>query len=250
MAAKAEPIKVGTRVGRWVTQSSPVSKGRYLYITATCDCGTTREVEQSALRRGISKSCGCLSKELAGDRARTHGNSKTLLYAVWNAMRQRCENANDAGYANYGGRGIEVCEAWKVFEVFRADMGDRPFAGAMLERKDNDGPYCKDNCTWVSRKEQNNHKRNNVKFLLNGQEVTLAEAAGLTGVNGSSLRTRVYKYGMSLQEAVDTPMMRPEESGKLAGNPVFREVNKRQDGFKPYLVDSEAEAGMKEKFGV
>ncbi len=94
---------------------------------------------------------------------KTHGHARrgaqTPEYRTWCNMRQRCENAQSSYYMNYGGRGIKVCKRWLKFENFLADMGERPAAYMTLDRKNNDGHYCKRNCRWASRAQQNNNRR-------------------------------------------------------------------------------------------
>ena len=86
-----------------------------------------------------------------------HGKpSKT--YQCWRKMRTRCENPNATRYADYGGRGITVCERWHDFAGFLADMGEQP-PGLTLDRKDNDGNYEPGNCRWATRAEQNRNQR-------------------------------------------------------------------------------------------
>lgn len=81
------------------------------------------------------------------------------LYPVWNAMLARCCLPSNPWYKDYGGRGITVCDEWKEsFKRFVIDMGERP-KNYTLERNDNDGPYCKENCAWVSQSEQNRNQR-------------------------------------------------------------------------------------------
>ena len=88
-----------------------------------------------------------------------HRMSRTPIYRIWVAMIQRCENPNDKAYKDYGGRGIKVCERWRKFENFYADMGNRPEDKSLDRWPDNDGDYEPDNCKWSTYLEQAQNKR-------------------------------------------------------------------------------------------
>lgn len=84
---------------------------------------------------------------------------RSPAYHSWNGMIQRCMNPKHKDYINYGGRGITVCPSWiGNFKQFLADMGERP-EGLTLDRMDCNGNYCKENCKWASKEEQEYNKR-------------------------------------------------------------------------------------------
>jgi hypothetical protein len=128
-----------------------------------------------------------------GHLAETHGKSRTPVYRVWQSMRNRCENPKDKRYHDYGGRGIRVCERWQKFENFYADMGES--MGLQLDRKDNDGNYCPENCRWATRQQQQRNRRTNQLVQINGVTLCVKEWCLGYGINWDSIYVRVCKRG-------------------------------------------------------
>jgi hypothetical protein len=145
-------------------------------VKATCECGVTKVYFANNLRRGITRSCGCLNKAEAASRETTHGMSHTSIYKTWRAMRDRCVNKNDGSYKNYGARGVRVCDRWmKSFDAFFADMGDRP-PGKTLDRIDNNGDYTPGNVRWASKSEQARNRRTTHTVEWFGQTIPFLTA--------------------------------------------------------------------------
>lgn len=161
----------GARFGRLVVCGRAAQKRRWKVLWhCECDCGGSTVADPSNLRRGHTKSCGCLQREKVGAIRRTHGLSGTSEYRTWLDMIIRCESPANEQWKNYGGRGISVCERWMEFENFIADMGPRP-PGLTIERINNDGNYEPSNCKWATMSEQNRNKRNTRKGVVAGFKV-------------------------------------------------------------------------------
>lgn len=117
---------------------------------------------------------------------------KHATYKVWSEMKRRCSNENDTRFADYGGRGIAVCERWiESFENFIDDMGFRPTSGHQIDRTDNDGGYERSNCEWVTRKQNARNKRNNTILTINDESKCIAEWSEVSGVNAPTISKRL-----------------------------------------------------------
>jgi hypothetical protein len=190
----------GQRFGRLVVQEFAGRIKNTSMWFCKCDCGNTKRVNGHSLKIGVTRSCGCLMKEA---RIR-HNQSRTPLYAIWLCIKQRCYNPNNPEYKNYGGRGIKMCDRWwYLFQNFYEDMGDRP-KGRTLDRKDNDGDYCKENCRWGTQEEQNRNRRDNAWYKFEGETKILAQWARDLGIKPKTLWARLNKYGWSEERAFTT----------------------------------------------
>lgn len=119
-------------------------------------------------------------------------------------MIQRCNNIKNQAYKDYGGRGIKVCERWLKFQNFLEDMGERP-DGYEIDRIDNDGNYCKENCKWSSSKENCRNKRNNRFLEYNNKKLCCAEWEEVIGIPQNIILLRI-KRGWSIEKTLTTPV--------------------------------------------
>lgn len=201
---------VGKRFGR-LTAHSLLGKmgGSEHHWRCVCDCGTEKVVIGSLLRRGMTKSCGCLQLEsnLTVKRNLTHGMAHSPTYHTWECMIQRCGNEENPKFVNYGERGIRVCERWHAFENFLADMGRRPI-GKTLDRNDNDGNYEPGNCRWATPKQQARNRRSSRTIAAFGDTKTLVEwsedSRCSVNVNGNLIRVRL-GLGWNPEKAIAMP---------------------------------------------
>lgn len=213
------PVKVGARFGRLLILEDgweQVSQAGYCadMVKVRCDCGTEKFIRARSLwPRGI-KSCGCLQKEIAANIARsrrTHGDAggvRAPEYNVYRTMLSRCYNPKVNKYADYGGRGIVVCDRWRGdhgYQNFLEDMGRRP-AGCSIEREDGNGPYSPENCRWATATEQANNRRSSRFLVFQGRRRTLSQWCRELGLNPATVHDRIDR-GWSIDKALSTPVI-------------------------------------------
>lgn len=151
----------GKTFGRLTVRSKSVTRGpsNSTYWECVCECGGRSRATTHQLTHGKVVSCGCLFSEMVAERNTKHGMMGHPLYTTWRSMMDRCYRKNCRGHKNYGARGIGVCENWRDFSRFVADMGDKPSPEHSLDRIDNGLGYSASNCRWATRQEQNRNKR-------------------------------------------------------------------------------------------
>lgn len=154
---------VGKRFGRLTVVGEMPKRHDKRYWRCLCDCGREAFTSTVSLNKGNTKSCGCLQRDMTSAAAMRHGqkanNKQSAEYTAWLNMISRCENARNQAYIYYGGRGIRVCDRWKCFDLFFADMGKKPSNKHSLDRLNVNGDYELSNCRWATPLIQCHNKR-------------------------------------------------------------------------------------------
>jgi hypothetical protein len=155
-------------------------------------CTNLFETRISHVSSGWTASCGCIFK---GNRK--HGNTlrsgyRSSTYKSWYSMIRRC---ND--YDRYGKKGVVVCDRWKDFNNFLADMGERPSPKHTIDRfPDKKGNYEPGNCRWATPKQQARNLTTNLLVVYNGVEKTLVEWCEILNLDYNRMRTRIFLNGI------------------------------------------------------
>ncbi len=170
-----------------------------------CDCGGITTAVAAQVRSGKTKSCGCLKVQRRAQGNPKHGGRYHPLYATWCNMKARCDNPNSSSYKNYGLRGITYCDRWADFSCFLADVGEKPYPEASLDRIDNSGNYQPGNVRWANRSVQRRNSRGRlVPVEINEETRLLKEWCLKYNISIGAVHRRLTK-GMTLVEALTTP---------------------------------------------
>lgn len=218
----------GQRFGRLtVLRKGPTRPGKMggSNWICICDCGNETMTVGSQLRKGSTKSCGCLAKEwstrLGGNpdfiakraaKQIKHGhkrkNAVSVEYKTWLGMKRRCYDEKYKDYATWGGRGIRVCDRWNnSFEAFLEDMGPRPSSKHSIDRLDSNLDYSPGNCRWATMQEQGaENRRGMVEVEVDGIRYASVQAACRAfGMSYSVVVERIQR-GISADTALKTPV--------------------------------------------
>jgi len=189
-----------------------------------------------ALRKGSSKCCGAPVHRVRSLVSNKYQNTRT--YGCWVALKHRCTSPNSVNWANYGGRGITVCERWKKFENFFEDMGECPSKAHSIDRIDNDGPYSPENCRWSTRKEQSRNTRSNFNVTFQGKTQTLMAWVEELGLTYATISGRIHQLGWTPEEALSIPCVKGAKPRRWHKRPADRGPSKRR-----YLLKEPTQEG-------
>lgn len=213
-----KPLNIaGQRFGRLVAQApAGRSKNRMSKWACACDCGNTAEVRIDLLRRGLTKSCGCLVREVSSKlltaHNTVHGHAKngemTTEYKKWRSVITRCDPKYADAFPSHAGRGIAVCDRWQTFENFLADMGPFPGPGYTIERINNDGNYEPGNCRWATMKEQMRNTSRTRFVEHDGRRQCFLDWCAETGVDQRTARKRIAR-GWTIKQALGLEPRKP-----------------------------------------
>jgi hypothetical protein len=178
--------------------------GRVSHVVCECECGAFVVVGLNKLKNGHTRSCGCLKSDEAKARFTTHGLRKSRIYGTWGNIVNRTENKSGQDYDDYGGRGIRMCQGWRLSaSAFSHDIGERPTAKHSVDRINNELGYncgqCAEcvaneweaNCRWATVEQQRNNTRRNVFVTLYGKTMTVSRWSRISGIAGHVVNHRL-----------------------------------------------------------
>lgn len=245
----------GMRFERLLVVGPVAKKWRNYVWGCVCDCGAEVQVKSGELVSGNSKSCGCYKADNTRRIMTTHGHTGgryrgkgSRAYRIWCEVKTRTSNEKRETSHRYVGRGITVCERWQnSFEAFLQDMGEPP-AGMSIERMDNDGPYCKENCRWATMREQAANTSRSRHLTLNGERMIVTEASRRYGVSQYTIYKRLNR-GCSDHDAVFGEKSRSRHITVNGERMIVTEAEKRFNVSR-YTIYSRLDRGMSDREAV
>jgi hypothetical protein len=192
---------VGSVFGKLTIIEILPSKDKKTFVRCVCKCGKYKDVRLTSLKRGDTKSCGCIGtyKNI------THGESNTNLYNVYRSILQRCFDENCPPYHNYGGRGITVCNEWRGSYIKFRDWAllNGYKEGLEIDRRDNNGNYEPNNCRWVTRIVNQNNRRKSFSIEYNGEMKSITELSKELNIKRGTLAYELLDRKWSIEMVLE-----------------------------------------------
>lgn len=185
-----------------------ISSKKVHRVIAKCDCGKIKEVSLTQLKNGQTTSCGCYANERTSKRFKKHGLRFHPLYAVFDGMKKRCYNKKDKSFTNYGRRGISICNEWinNFISFYNWSIKNGYMPNLQIDRINNNGNYCPENCRWVTAKQNGNNKNNNHLMIYNNETHTISEWSDITGIKQQTIKSRLNISKWSIEKTLTTSL--------------------------------------------
>ena len=199
---------IGKKFGRLTVIEELRERNKYgkIVYKCQCECGNIVDVVGNQLRAGQTKSCGCLQKEKASKQGKAnakHHQAHTRLYHIYQGMKQRCYNKNALDFANYGGRGVKICDEWlnnpTTFFEWAIDNGYQD--NLTIDRIDVNKSYAPCNCKWATRKQQTRNRRNTIYLTYECETQPMSYWAAKFNKNLKSMYKR-YHAGWNVNDII------------------------------------------------
>ena len=246
---------IGKKFGRLTVKSydhkekRKNGEGYNHYYSCICDCGNECIVGRNQIKYGNTQSCGCIRSEQLAQRNKEtgvlHGDSvkHKRLYHIYNGMKERCYSTQSKSYKYYGAKGITICEQWlNDWNSFKEWSLNNGYTDDLtIDRIDVNGIYEPNNCRWVDNKTQANNKTDNKYLTYKGETKTLAEWCDELKLPYHTIKARLNKLGMSVEEAFETPKQWNEykygEGVTKVGNKIYLTYNNKTLSINEWLKE-------------
>jgi hypothetical protein len=196
---------VGQRFGR-LTVLSLHKSGKHTTWNCICDCGKNIIARSDSLRNGHTQSCGCYGQEISKVSGLRHGvfHTNKRLYYIWKGIKSRCDNMNNK---SYGGKGIQLCFEWQnPVNFYNWAITHGYIDNLEIDRIDNDGNYCPENCRWVTEKQNACNRSNNKRITFHNKSLTYSEWERQYGLPQGMISRRINHLHWGAIKAITTPV--------------------------------------------
>lgn len=172
------------------------------YWNCVCECWVSKIIRWSSISWWAIKSCWCINKGII--RRSSHLMSSTRIYKIHEWIKKRCNQVNYKRYKDYWGRWISYDPKRESFEWFYEDMWPTYQDWLTIDRIDNDWNYCKENCRWATRPQQDNNKRTTHRLEYDGKKMSVTQRSDEVWINENTIFTRLFRW-WSVEKALTTP---------------------------------------------